>query len=550
MTFRTKTIASLLIGAGVLSAPGLAAANDSDELEKLRALVQELDQKIRVLDRKQELAAEDAATKKKETPVIKASEKGFGIQSADGQHEIRLRGLIQGDYRYFADGTNLTTKAASGATAAGYLENTEAQSTFLPRRIRPTIEGTVYGKYDFRFTPEFGGNSVLSDSGIVDAYIDARFTPELQLRVGKFKPYVGLERLQSGADLKFIERSYVTNAILPNRDVGASLHGDLFGGKLSYGLGAFNGVVDGGDNTTSSDVNNDKDYAARLFATPFKDDIGPLAGLGFGFAATYADVRGKLVDSVNGSTTELTTGYKTEGQPTFFRYIDGGVLRSGVDTATLLTQNAGGPGVDWLVHADGKRLRFAPQANYYYGPFGITAEYARVEQGVSIGRGNARSTTLKHDAWEIGGTYLLTGEDASFKGVKPKRDFDLNAGGWGAWELVARYSRIDLDDKTFQFGNLSGTNVNGATVTTANHWLYADPNISSSSAQTWTLGVNWYLNQEAKLSLNYAQTSFDGGGNAVANASTATFSSLVNNSGTIADRKDERAILGRFQIAF
>jgi phosphate-selective porin OprO/OprP len=39
------------------------------------------------------------------------------------------------------------------------------------------------------------------------------------LKAGKFKPYVGLERLQSGADIKFIERSYVSN-ILPNRDVG------------------------------------------------------------------------------------------------------------------------------------------------------------------------------------------------------------------------------------------------------------------------------------------------------------------------------------------
>ena len=43
----------------------------------------------------------------------------------------------------------------------------------------------------------------------------------------KFKSFVGLERLQSGADIKFLERSYVTNAILPNRDSGIAVHGEI-----------------------------------------------------------------------------------------------------------------------------------------------------------------------------------------------------------------------------------------------------------------------------------------------------------------------------------
>ena len=149
MTFRKKIIVSLLAGGGALAASSPALANDSEELEKLRALVQELDQKIRVLDRKNELAEEAAAAKKKETPVVKASEKGFGLQSADGQHEIRLRGLLQADGRGFVDGRNQTQKAAPGASTAGYLDNTEdANSTALLRRVRPTIEGTVCGKYE------------------------------------------------------------------------------------------------------------------------------------------------------------------------------------------------------------------------------------------------------------------------------------------------------------------------------------------------------------------------------------------------------------------
>src|SRR5689334_10636987 len=119
MFIRRKIIASLLIGGGALAVTSPVLANDSEELEKLRGLVEALDQKIRVLERKNELADEAADARKKETPVVKASEKGFGLQSADGQHEIRLRGLLQADGRAFADGRNQTQKAAPGASTAG-----------------------------------------------------------------------------------------------------------------------------------------------------------------------------------------------------------------------------------------------------------------------------------------------------------------------------------------------------------------------------------------------------------------------------------------------
>ena len=81
-------IAPLVLG---LSFSGQALANDSDELEKLRSLVQELDQKVRILDRKGELADEAATEKKKVTPIVKASQDGFGLESADGQNKIKFK---------------------------------------------------------------------------------------------------------------------------------------------------------------------------------------------------------------------------------------------------------------------------------------------------------------------------------------------------------------------------------------------------------------------------------------------------------------------------
>ncbi|MDD5180269.1 MAG: porin [Gallionellaceae bacterium] len=496
----SQTHLFVLVLISVIAAPSAFAGTGGTELEQLRVLVQELSQRVRELehkneievatreiDRKSEIAAEAAEAKKKETPGVSASEKGFGFKSADGDFEIKLRGVIQADYRQFQQGL------AGAGTAASLTAN--ANDTFNMRRIRPIIEGTVFGKYDFKITPEFGEDKVYGgatagsgNSGIVDAYIDARFTPYFQVRAGKFKPYVGLERLQRAADTKFVERSYVTNTILPNRDIGASIHGDVLDDKLTYALGMYQGVADGGDNKTGADSNSAKDYAARVFATPFKGGDSPLAGLGLGIAVTSGSQVGTA------ATTELSAGYKTPGQQTFFKY-----------AATAI--------------ADGRRVRWAPQANYYYGSLGVLAEYVRESQDVNLVAG-AKHATLKHNAWQVATTYLLTGEEASFKGVRPKQVF--GKGGWGAWELALRFAGINLDDKVY--------NYNGTLA------VFADPRYSAKSARSYTAGVNWYLNSGVKLVLDYENTQFVGGGGGTAAVPL--------------DRVDERAVLARFQVAF
>lgn len=540
MLFKKRRIASLisplLIGSSALIFSGITYANESTELEELRALVQQLDQKVRVLDRKNEVAEEASVAKKKETPIIKASASGFGLESADGQNSIKLGGLIQYDYRSFDGGANDVRQRSDAR--AGSLDTAgfhAANDTWLARRLRPNIQGTLLGKYDYRFQEEFAGGS----ASVVDAYIDARFDPAFKVRIGKYKPFVGLERSQGGADIKFIERSYVSNNILPNRDQGISVHGDVLVNKLNYAFGINNGVVDGGNATTGTAFNGDKEFTARLFATPFKDDISPLSGLGFGLATTYTDSTAeKNLNFTDATAADATRNglpaYVTNSQQTFFRYSSASI-------------------------ADGKRLRVAPQAYYYSGPFGLLAEYARVSQDVSLASGGSPGSggaataysvvagskkTLNNDAWQIAATYLLTGEDSSFKSIKPKNDFDINKGGWGAWELALRYSELNVDSKAFQGANgaLAGQSSGASAAATES---FADPTLSAKKAKTWTAGVNWYLNSNAKIVLNYEQTSFDGG------ASTGTgtaYNASTNNN--VADRPDERALLARFQVAF
>lgn len=418
-----------------------AHANDAAEIDKLKAQIEELDQKLRILGRKQEIAAEEAAAKQKSAPVVNAGDKGFGLKSADGQFDYKLRGLVHLDYRDF--GGSAFPNAVDG---------------FLARRIRPTFEGTVFGKYGFRFTPEFGENK----SGVIDAYLDLRFDPAFSVRLGKFKPFVGLERLQSGADLKFIERSYVSNNLLPNRDLGISLYGDVLNKKVSYAVGVFNGATDGGENTTAQDVNSNKEFTARVFTTPFAGTDSVLQGLGFGIAATSGD--SNLASPASGAAVGVP-GYKTPGQANnFFTYAS-------------------------RVASNGKRQRWSPQAYFYRGPFGLIAEYAEVSQDL-INSASER-TTAKNSAWQLAASWLLTGEDASFRGVKPHSPFRQGEdGGWGAFELVARYQENRIDDGL-------PTSFRGA-----NYAL---------QAKSAAVGLNWYLSESSRFAFNYERTKLDGG---------------------------------------
>ncbi|HSS79531.1 MAG TPA: porin, partial [Thermoanaerobaculia bacterium] len=309
--------------------------------------------------------------------------------------------------------------------------------------------------FDFRIMPDFGaGQTVLQD-----AYIEGRFSPAFRVRAGKFKPPVGLERLQSGADLLFVERALPTN-LVPNRDLGVQIAGDFGGGVASYQIGVFNGVVDGG--IADADTNSEKDVAARLFFQPFVQGSGPLKNLGFGIAGT----------SGNQSGTPAAPGlpsYRSPGQATVFAYRSDG-------TAPNTTI------------ADGRHVRIVPQAYLYSGRFGLLAEYASSRQDVTRG---AESRELDHRSWQAAASWVITGGVPTYRSVDPKVVFDPAAHTWGAWEVKVRVSKLDVDPATFP--------------------VFANPATAIRSEQAVAVGLNWYLNRNVRLLFDYERTTYDGG---------------------------------------
>ncbi|WP_225591595.1 porin [Stenotrophomonas sp. STM01] len=425
----------------------LAGVSDGTPAEG--AGLADLDQRLRIIERRLELQEEERVAAAKAAPKITVDQKGASFKSGDGNYELKLRGLLQGDARVFVG-------------------NSSQNDTFLLRTARPTLEGSLGKRVAYRFTPEFAGDSAT----IVDAYADLRFDPAYTVRVGKFTSPVGLERLQSSAALVDVERALVSE-LAPNRDLGVQLQGELGKGRFSYAVGVFNGTVDGRDAVTSN-PDDDFEYAGRVFFEPLKGTDSAWAGLGFGLGASAGQK--------HGSGNNFLPRYRSPGQATFFNY------RS-------------------AVIADGDTLRWSPQGWFYRNGFGLQAEYIASRQEVAR---DARRTALEHRAWQATASYVLSGEDASYRGVTPSRPFGVN-GGRGAFELTARYGELEIDEAAFPF--------------------YADPATSASHIRAWTVGANWYLTPNLKLATNYLQSRFD---------ATAGAARLP----------DEKAVFSRLQVSF
>lgn len=422
----------------------------------------ELEQQVAILKREIEINKEETAKKASDIPIVTANNKdGFSIKSPDESFKLKVRGLVQADTRIF-------TNNKKDLTGTG--------DNFIARRVRPIFEGTVAKNFDFYVVPDFGNNPSNANNILIDAYIEARLNPTFKLKGGKFKAPFGLERLQSDSVANFIEAGLPTN-LVPNRDVGFQLSGDLFNESLNYAVGVFNGGPDL-SSVDSSDSNNDKDLIGRIFALPFKNSTVEFAkGLGLGVAGSYGHKEGSTLPT-----------YRSPGQASVFSYSSG-------------------------VSADGAHTRISPQAYFYNGGFGIIGEYVTSQQAVNRVSGGINRETFTNKAWQVSSNYVLTGELASYKGITPRNPFDLSKGQWGAFEVVARYGKLKLDDAIFDNS-------------------FASLNSSISEEEAWATGLNWYLNKNFKLAVDFEQTQF------------------VRGSSNGENRPDENIIFSRLQLVF
>src|SRR5580700_8955786 len=132
---------SLIVVVAIAAMTGASLFADDTNIVPASTIDQRIDameQEIRALKHQRELDQEQAqlksdqaAQKAQDAPIVTAGPDGFALKSADGNFVLRLRGYAQADGRFY-----LADQAHNGV------------DTFLLRRVRPILEGTVYRDFD------------------------------------------------------------------------------------------------------------------------------------------------------------------------------------------------------------------------------------------------------------------------------------------------------------------------------------------------------------------------------------------------------------------
>ena len=252
-------------------------------------------------------------------------------------------------------------------------------------------------------------------------------------------------------------------------------NGLLFDDTLNWAVGVFASAPN--NYTQTIDTANGYGVAARLFARPFVNDADELAGLGFGVAGAYSNL-----DDYSPGSTAISNGLNTYAS-------DPGVVFFNWNSNT---------------QRNGALFRIIPQAYYYYGPWGVMAEYIVQSQGLTFNSGNAtQQRQIRDTSWarQIEVSYNITGEDNSFDSLVPAKNFDFfqtdDEDAVGLWQIAFRADQLQIDSDLFNQPNPSNT------------FAANSPNGNNARGfDSYTLGLNWYLNPNVRLYLNATYTTW------------------------------------------
>lgn len=285
----------------------------------------------------------------------------------------------------------------------------------LARRARLGVEGK-YGDWAFEAEYDFSG-----DGAFKDAYVDYKGWQAADIAIGQFKVPFGLEEQISSKSITFIERSLPSDAFAPSRRRGIGVvHA---GEPYTVSAMAFGSKIRGKD--------EGKGVAARATFAPLLEKNRRVLHLGASASLEHTDHPVKL-------------SARPEARPADEKLVKTGKINN-VDRIALM----------------------GLEAAWQQGPVSVQAEWMRSHLGRTSEPG------LDFDGWYVAGSWFLTGEVRRYRDGRFK-SIDITRPG-GAWELAARYSRVNLDHR----------------------------DISGGRENNITLGLNWYANDHLRLMLNY-----------------------------------------------
>ena len=399
-----------------------------------------------------------------ETPKVAFTNNRPTITAADGRSSIALRANVQLDGAMYGESPAgpLTSDFRRGSVGnVPNRDNTAARDFsdgFYFRRARFGIEGTMARDFNYRLLLELGGSGTEGPTRINDAWIAYTGFAPFTFQLGAFSPAANMDDGTSPEDLAFLERASASEL---SRSLGGA------DGRIGFAIKANGPRWMSSLALTTRTVND---------AEVFDVQAAAVARAGF-LVATSSDYNLHLGASGTYVFSPADQGQGTSPRhPLRFRErpeirVDSVRL---IDTGSIDADNASVYGLEF--GGNWKSLYLQGEHFWY--------DVAR--------RGSASLPDPDFTGYYLQGSWVLTGESrrynaatGSFQNPRPLVPFSGN-GGWGAWELAMRYSRMNLN---FNEG------LEGAAAT--------PDSVRGGDQQVWTFGVNWFPNPNMKVMLNY-----------------------------------------------
>ncbi len=456
------------------------AAQEQKETEELRENKRKADQ-----EREQATKEALAATKPSPDTMRAYFKNGFNLETADGNFKVAIGGFIQNDWNVSDPSTPVKN--------AFHLNGTSTGTQF--RRARLSLAGLVYNNIDFKFEYDFAEQTGGQPS-FKDVYVGMNQIPIIQyLRVGHFKEPFSLEELTPDTYTTFQERATNNTFAAPgsnfnlfgsnstvsgtDRNTGVAAYQTFFDQHLTTAAGAFR-ATDNFGNGFGSD--SPYDVTARVTGLPLYDVGQDLVHLGFSYSHKF-----RYYNSGSQETISFSSRPESNLFPT-----------------TLV--NTG------FIPTTGVNI-FDPEVAAVVGPFAVQGEYmwALVDLANSFcttpSSGPTTCVPNHQSNPEFGGgyieaSYFLTGESRAsyyrtqfghFERVTPLHNFAIDGSHWGAFQIAARYSYLDLQSATINHNAPPPTKLNAPSA----------GNGGAGSLDDITGGINWYLNPVTRITINY-----------------------------------------------
>ena len=318
------------------------------------------------------------------------------------------------------------------------------------RRARFAVKGQIdeswYGEFDMDLA-----NGLVE---LKDALIRYTGIPNLDLQVGNFKENFSIQRNTTSRYLQFMERPMVCSALTPSRHLG--INAKYAKDWLWLSAGAFTQEVAGSEEWTNV-ADNNKDFGRNAgYSLTTKVVFRPLykmdnASLHIGAAYSYRTTK---VSQATGEWGTYRASARNSTSINRKKYLDTNNLKD-YDHNNLWTVELAG-------HWDGFRY-----------------EAAYIGDNVCF----KDDASINLSGWYVQAGYLLFGgrqrydaNGGKYTKIKPARK-------WGDIELCLRYEFLDLNAP--------------------------ERNVFGGSAEAYAVGLNWWVNNNVKIQLNYQYNNND-----------------------------------------